>query len=159
MNLKVIKSIVEGVTDVELSDTSRVRRIATARFLYFAACRQYTTYSTSAIGKEVNRDHSTVLHGLKVARDLMSYDKSIVKQYDQICQLIEYSIKKNVTDDSVSVGAIIQENIELREKLKQSIQDNFDILREYQDLRAWHKRYVNKNYGSEEAYQLQKSNA
>jgi len=52
INLRLIKS------------NLRWREIVDARCVYYLRAKALTRYSLAVIGKEVNRDHSTVLHGL-----------------------------------------------------------------------------------------------
>ena len=61
-----IKEIIESNSGIKnLKSISRKIRIVEFRNMYFSLCRKYTTASSSLIGSLVNRDHSTVLHGVK----------------------------------------------------------------------------------------------
>ena len=55
INLRLIKS------------NLRWREIVDARCIYYLRAKELTRYSLAVIGKGVNRDHSTVIHGLMEA--------------------------------------------------------------------------------------------
>lgn len=95
--------IIELVEEKSLIDNiikkSRVRPLPDLRNIVYALCRKYCPEKTSLahIGRSVgNRDHATVIHGLK------SFDNSLgqyfFKEFDEIyfecCNEIEKSINK-----------------------------------------------------------------
>ena len=70
VNCKTIKRTVEGVSGVEdISIRRRKGNLPQIRFVYFKLCEVYKRElkfpSLETIGKEVKRNHATVLHGLK----------------------------------------------------------------------------------------------
>jgi hypothetical protein len=65
INVKFIRSIVEQVTELDLSNGNRKRDYSDARAIYYKICRDMTKSTIEYIGKEVGRDHATVLHGIK----------------------------------------------------------------------------------------------
>ena len=62
---ELIKELVESLTDLNLSVKSRKRVIAHFRFVAFKLSKELTLDSLSSIGKLYNRDHATVLNGIK----------------------------------------------------------------------------------------------
>lgn len=65
MNLKKIKQVVEMNTNVkDLSVRSRKQNLVDARTIYFVLAKRLTTFSYSIISELVNRDHSSVTHGI-----------------------------------------------------------------------------------------------
>lgn len=57
-----------GVGTVEMQSASRMPRIVRARMMYCALARKLTRWGSPAIGRKVDRDHSTVMHAIaKVA--------------------------------------------------------------------------------------------
>ncbi len=71
------KSIVDTVSKVtcvslqDLENDSKKRRLVIARHLCFFYLRKYTDKSLSEIGTLFNRDHTTVMHGIKTVGDLV----------------------------------------------------------------------------------------
>ena len=68
-----------------LGSKTRTRELAQARFIYFKLARKFCRYaSLSAIGKQVNRDHATVINGLKKYDTEAKYDPYMNDIYDKI---------------------------------------------------------------------------
>lgn len=68
-----------------LGSKTRTRELAQARFIYFKLARKFCRYaSLSAIGKQVNRDHATVINGLKKYDTEAKYDTYMDDIYDKI---------------------------------------------------------------------------
>lgn len=83
-----LKSIVEDVLDHKI-DNSRHRLNVTGR-MYIAYIMQQDGYSTAVIGKQMKRDHATVLHLLKQMNDMLSvpnFYKKELGDFDKISQL------------------------------------------------------------------------
>ncbi len=60
-----------GITPVQICSRVRTQRIAAARMLACYLLRQTSDYSTTRIGRVVDRDHSTVIHACQfVAREM-----------------------------------------------------------------------------------------
>jgi chromosomal replication initiator protein len=82
-NIYDTKSAMKAVTQIfnvtaeELMSKSRKRHIAEARFAYCYITRKKLYYTLDVIGKTVNRDHATVIHGVKMAKILGEQNKVI----------------------------------------------------------------------------------
>lgn len=90
-NKKIIepKAIAQMVEDelnmFNIKSKKRTREMAQARFIYFKLARKFCRYaSLSKIGKAVNRDHATVLNGLKKYDLEAKYDPYMNDVYDKI---------------------------------------------------------------------------
>lgn len=68
---------VTGINETLLPMRTRKREIADARHLFFFFARAKTIKSLSQIGDEVDRDHSSVLHGAKKINDLIKSNNEI----------------------------------------------------------------------------------
>ena len=64
----------------ELRSKSRKRAIAFPRQVAMYLCRKHTEETLAGIGKVFNRDHSTVMHAVKVISDLNRRDASVASQ-------------------------------------------------------------------------------
>ena len=108
MTLKDIKKTVEHVTGLSLTKNTRKREYVYARFIYFYlarkygkkefiidGCVKYYDCSLDSIGKLINKDHATVIHGCKqmliipqqdekVNIWLIACEKLVVDQIDDI---------------------------------------------------------------------------
>lgn len=73
MELKLIKSLLIDLFNKDFSLKARQRPLVYMRAVYFKLCRDFTPYTTTEIGASVNRDHATVLHGLKLFKLLKEW--------------------------------------------------------------------------------------
>lgn len=73
-----------GITFEQITGSSRTATIAMARQVAMYLCREMTETSFPKIGHIFNRDHTTVIHGEKRVRKLISSDRLA---FDQIVQL------------------------------------------------------------------------
>lgn len=68
----------------ELQSRSRTKKVAFPRQVAMYLSRKHTEETLSEIGKVFNRDHSTVMHAIKVITDLSRRDNSISAQLDYL---------------------------------------------------------------------------
>jgi chromosomal replication initiator protein len=65
------------VTDEDLDHRGRATRISRIRQIAFYLCRTHTTRSFPEIGRDFQRDHSTVLHGVRRIEALRGRDPEL----------------------------------------------------------------------------------
>ena len=58
-----------GIKIELLQSKSREREVVDARFVYFRRAKEIGRFSLARIGREVNKDHATVLHGIYEAKE------------------------------------------------------------------------------------------
>lgn len=73
-------SDITGIPVEALKSKSRKRELCDARFCYFRKCVEMKSGSLASIGKVVNVDHASVMHGVKKALET----KEIKELYDSI---------------------------------------------------------------------------
>lgn len=66
----------------EMQSRSRKRKLTFPRQVAMYLCRKHTSDSLAEIGRLFNRDHSTVLHSVKVVSNLARRDHSVEAQVD-----------------------------------------------------------------------------
>lgn len=99
-DLLKIKSIVEEYTDIkDIGIKERTHEISMARWLYCKLCREYTNATMSAIGKIINRDHSTVVHAIKSLEFEFAYNKDLQTKYDDLSIIVVSKIKMFSLDE------------------------------------------------------------
>lgn len=83
---KYILGLVEKELDLpNLKSNLRTRECVQARFIYFKLAKTFCRYSSlSAIGREVNRDHATVLYGLSKYDSEAKYDVYMDDVYNKL---------------------------------------------------------------------------
>ncbi len=94
ITLNKITKIVADVMNIkehEIKLKKRTAEIVLARQLSMYFAKKYTNLSLKSIGKELgNKDHSTVLHSIKVINNLLEYDKNIKNYVDIIERRLNY---------------------------------------------------------------------
>jgi chromosomal replication initiation ATPase DnaA len=91
-----ILHMVQKELDIEdITIKNRSREMSQARFIYFKLAKKYCRYaSLSKIGRVVNRDHATVINGLKKFDAEARYDPYMYDVYDAIAKHLDiYYIK------------------------------------------------------------------
>lgn len=114
----LIKKMVQnefGIRDI--GTKKRVSNIVHARWVYFKLARKYTNTSYASIGSVVNRDHATVLHGLKY----IDYDMELPRFAN-----VKEAYHK--IDDFMQTGK--------KDPLKLKLVDLYEIKEHIKDLKA-----------------------
>ena len=98
MNSKIIKKAVESAFNTCISVKSRKREIVYMRSIYYKLCKDFTNESLDAIGKQVNKDHATVLNGLKIFDNIIDnfWEKELFNVYMNIKNHIKTKISLEV---------------------------------------------------------------
>ena len=78
------------LTRNEIEGPQRYRRVAYPRMIAMTLCRHYTRRSMPYIGKCFgDRDHTTVLHGMRRIVAIMKETPKLAEQTSEICAIIE----------------------------------------------------------------------
>ena len=84
-DLETIKNYVNVYLQIDITKESRKRPVVYGRAIYYQLCRNFTTHSLSQIGSVVNKDHASVLHGLKTFKNFKEWNENLLLQiYHQI---------------------------------------------------------------------------
>ena len=109
----------------------RYPELVMTRNIYFKMAKKYTEYSLTQIGMVCDRDHATVLHGLKtIENDMFQFDniKTMVSEIDlSVSELIHTGKKTQIEQTIVSLNEIISMSAKLLENyenLKREILQN-----------------------------------
>lgn len=70
-----IKRLVEDDYNLRIDVKSRLRHLVEARHIYCLIARKHTKYTLYEIGREINRDHTSVYHSLKRADEFLKLNK------------------------------------------------------------------------------------
>lgn len=80
-----------GISQAILKSDRRSRKIARARFAGYWLAREITTASFALIGRMMQRDHTTILHGCTRADYLMEQDAEFREKVQKIRVRLENS--------------------------------------------------------------------
>jgi len=78
---KILENVSDktGISVEDLKSKWRKREVVDARFLYYRLAKECTKESLMRIGEYINRDHATVMSGLKQVYDT----KELIEQYNR----------------------------------------------------------------------------
>ncbi len=78
------------VSREEITGKTRKREIVDARHVFCYLVNKYISKKTlSVVGAHINRDHASVIHGIKKTNNLMVYNGLFRKKVETCCLLIE----------------------------------------------------------------------
>jgi hypothetical protein len=88
-----IKELVLKQTNINVDDTARTREQVEARSLYYTLIKEIAPKTTlKQIGKSVNKNHATVIHGLNQWDMLVRYNPTLNKYKERIIKLFDKEI-------------------------------------------------------------------
>lgn len=79
---------VTGMSRAELKSGQRHRTLAYARFIFMYLAHAVLFQTNVTIGRELNRDHTTIMHGRHRVQDLRIIDKNFARQYEAVEALL-----------------------------------------------------------------------
>lgn len=146
--LQEIKHLVEKELELNLDYKTRKREYVFARAVYYRLCNEFTKCSLTSIGKEVNKDHATVIHGLKVFKSFQSFPnmyQSELRAYNNI-----YPALKIVSDElkkpETLLERITNERQEMMNERNKSIQDYNTLKDKHNKLLKYFSKYEKNAY-------------
>jgi hypothetical protein len=120
MNLIEIKKAVEQETEQDITVNNRRRETVYARSIYYKLCRIHTRATLSRIAKTVNKNHATILHGIKLYDDVIrKYDdlkeyKNVYDKLDRVFKRINNTTQKQIDPESYYRNKLYHTLLELR---------------------------------------------
>lgn len=79
-----------NVSRVDFASSRRARKIVRPRQIAFYLARSLTGYTLPEIGRRFgNKDHTTVLHGIRAMERLMKSDRSIAEAITELTAILE----------------------------------------------------------------------
>lgn len=95
--LDAIKIVVEGELDINIFGASRKRNLVDARIIYAKIAREYD-YSFKSIGRNIGKDHATIIHYMKNFDWLFTSDTKFRETYIYLKEKIK-DVLPNVKDN------------------------------------------------------------
>lgn len=84
------------ISEAELRMVNRTEKIVYARQLYFYLCRKLTEVGYAEIGKSINRDHTTVIHGENKIKSQEKIYTNVAKDIENLClNIAKLQTKRN----------------------------------------------------------------
>ena len=117
-HLRLLADMVTNITQFDIRLKTRRREYVEARYIYYKIAKDTYHYSLSRIGEEVNRDHATVMHGLRNVEGWLSSDKMFKEKYERVVKYFNEKIESGhmtteIADDIIADNAILKSENEM----------------------------------------------
>jgi hypothetical protein len=132
ISISQIKVQVSKELGLSLNRNTRRREYVYARAIYFKLCREFSHATLTSIGKSVNRDHASVLHGLFVFDVIALHKDTILSSYTKIRN--ELLIQSD--DDLKKYNGENYYKIKYNQLIEdfQELQKKYDLINETQEV-------------------------
>lgn len=94
-DLQNILKLVIDETGVDITSRKRDHKTVINRWIYFKLASEFTNNSLHKIGAVINKNHATVIHGLKQFEFETQWDKDLQTQYERIAIIYMQETKCN----------------------------------------------------------------
>jgi len=139
MNKQMIKEIVDNYFELNLKRNTRKRQYVEARAIFYKLCREFTKLSLEEIGEQVNRDHASVLHGIRSLNNWIEYDNRIKNNL----RILRNKVR-NFEDEKDNVieldESIVLKYVQLKEQVKEQEEIINDLRKALKDITEKHER-------------------
>ena len=139
MNKQMIKEIVDNYFELNLKRNTRKRQYVEARAIFYKLCREFTKLSLEEIGKQVDRDHASVLHGIRSLNNWIEYDNRIKNNL----RILRNKVR-NFEDEKDNVieldESIVLKYVQLKEQVKEQEEIINDLRNALKDITEKHTR-------------------
>lgn len=132
--MEEIKKIVEKHFETNIQESNRKFINVVARGCYYKIARESLGISYQRIGYTLNKNHATVMHGIKMINDLIDTDKQFKLTWQELINKFTYynKLKKKLTNTELirQVNRLLVKNEKLKkenENLKQTIYQLADL--------------------------------
>lgn len=101
---KILHMVQKELQIEDITIRNRTREMAQARFIYFKLAKKYCRYASLArIGEVVDRNHATVINGLKKFDTEARYDPYMYDIYDTIAKHLDIYYIKPGREENIDV--------------------------------------------------------
>lgn len=120
---KLIKKTINKYFDIDIDNPTRVEKYVEARMIYYWLCYYFTNMNLSKIAKTVNKNHATVLHGIKNFPIFMETDKEFKEKFLAIYETLKNDVQKKTEQMSLQeltfrYNQLLMENGKLKQTIK-----------------------------------------
>lgn len=120
---KLIKKRINDFFGIDINEPTRIEKYVEARMIYYWLCYYFTNMNLSRIAKTVNKNHATVLHGIKNFPNFMDTDKQFKEKFLMIYESLKEDVEKKTEQMSLQeltfrYNQLLMENGKLKETIK-----------------------------------------
>lgn len=148
MTKEIIKKIVDNYFQLKIETNTRKRPYVEARAIYYKLCREFTNLSLEVIGGDFNKNHATVLHGLRQLENWMQQDSGIKNNYNLLKNKI-FNIEKEEQDIFEMNESIVLKYAALKEQVVEQQEIIDDLAKQLKEITEKHNKREKfyKRYG------------
>ena len=119
----LIKKRINDFFGIDINEPTRIEKYVEARMIYYWLCYYFTNMNLSRIAKTVNKNHATVLHGIKNFPNFMDTDKQFKEKFLAIYDTLKEDVQKKTEQMSLQeltfrYNQLLMENGKLKETIK-----------------------------------------
>tara|TARA_R100000329_G_scaffold151490_1_gene147927 strand:+ start:9651 stop:10055 length:405 start_codon:yes stop_codon:yes gene_type:complete len=92
---------------LDITEKTRKFEYVFARACYYYLCRKFGGFSYSKIGMSVNKNHATVLHGLKELPYMIKHDDVCLKKYNAL--MSKFDVNMCVQKNTITVETLVRD--------------------------------------------------
>ena len=100
-SLKIIQEEVEYMLEENLFENSRRIDVVVARHIFFGLARRHTNMTFKRIGMYLDKDHATVMHGIKKLESHFLYDKDLLYKYNELNENVRRRLTERLDNQSL----------------------------------------------------------
>jgi hypothetical protein len=120
---KLIKRRINDFFDIDIDKPTRIEKYVEARMIYYWLCYYFTNMNLSRIAKTVNKNHATVLHGIRNFPIFMETDKEFKEKFLAIYETLKNDVQKKTEQMSLQeltfrYNQLLMENGKLKQTIK-----------------------------------------
>jgi hypothetical protein len=120
---KIIRKRINDFFGIDIDEPTRIEKYVEARMIYYWLCYYFTNMNLSRIAKTVNKNHATVLHGIKNFPNFMDTDKQFKEKFLAIYDTLKEDVQKKTEQMSLQeltfrYNQLLMENGKLKETIK-----------------------------------------
>ena len=145
LTTKIIADKVIKVTGCDIRLSNRKREVVKARWIYAKLCRNLLTSNLKSVGKEIGKDHATIIHYHKLIENPNYFKIDSQTAYLELKEYFvrEYNLKPL---ESVKSGHILLKQFKEKDKSYTQLLLKYNQLKiELKDSREDNQRLIEKN--------------
>jgi len=139
MNKETIKQIVEDYFEIKIDTQTRKREYTEARAMYFKLTRDNTRLSLTAIGQDMNRHYSSVLHSIRQLNTWMETDSMIRNNFNALKNKLK-GIEQDAEEILESDESIVLQFATLKDEVIQQRETIEQLTKAYNELYQKHNK-------------------
>ena len=139
MNKETIKQIVEDYFEIKIDTQTRKREYTEARAMYFKLTRDNTRLSLTAIGQDMNRHYSSVLHSIRQLNTWMETDSMIRNNYTILKNKLK-DVEEDTEEILISKESVVLQFATLKDEVKQQRETIEQMKADYDELYEKHTK-------------------